>query len=1256
MAIPALAADSWPIPGGELGDNQPWTYGHRIVDLIEWEPGTDPNAPYLRAEVPLQKRIDPYQPTQANPYLEYGPQLLWMTGDYGNAFNNGTTHNNVFSQQTLTYWQYIDMFSPWHGAMSANTPRFMWNEMANGSWTRGRMFDFGVINIPNAAYTNAAHKNGALSLACIYFDDNNRAGQPADEIIFQKDENGRYVVADAMIELAQYYGFDGWFFNYEANLHTTTKRSATEAVVELKKAMKQITDAGLHTQMYSTLRTNGTFSGWWSRVDDQVWSFMVDENNPDLDGAISSTFVNYDWSSDGYSVANYTEPYVNGKLAAMGLSAAEQQQWKYDHLFYGVEVSKGEMSSSPNSSGDDTAGHNSVWNFIRHKTSSNQARIYVNPDSTDPAVKSKIRGSVSLFTVDEFTHRRIGDFGKGRLHEMDDYQWIQDERERLYFSGPFSNPSRTGLAPSGYGRPEIGLPEFYAKNTGLPVTATTSTARTIKGWYGVADFITERSVSSGASFYSNFNTGRGLEYRVGGQVSNSDKWSNINIQDILPTWQWWIETEGATGNKLSASYQEDLSVDWDYGPKFVKRDFRTASQSGATHNPGTAYKLDYTSVGAFTGGNSVVLYGDLTANTEWHAFKTDLDVKTNSKASVTFRKSSEDTAEMGLKLYFKDGASVVAPLANTAAAGGWVTSEADLSAWAGNQIAAISFVFTGVAEGYQMNIGNISIADAPSHVAAPANVALEAFYETRELKLTWDKESYDTVRQYNIYADYGTGREFVGGIYGSQFYVKGIKEGIRAIEIRAVGADGVEGPATVVPYSLGDKVRNITVKEAARPTIVNGSNETYGSLIQTADEGKVEASWQAPANPVDFDGYELVVVLNNGDTTEHTASVPASETSAVVEVKDSAGNYFNDGEAYTLCIYTTKDGERLGDPVCRGGYLKDTYCKPYDGVLRFGTGTGRLMRIGNPTSKDWWKIEIAYNGTRITNASSSGNNAIGHRHSLQTAGPGWRGVVNINLGVTLTSKTSGIVAITLTDYSGNTSTVSYDLAVYNGYDTDTQWTATFNYNGATGGIGPASKLMMIGQLYGELPAPTKDYHGFGGWFQDAALTIPVTAGTAFASAANVTLHAAWIPVDRSALSGALGRFGALSPSDWTIPSWAAAQIILSQAQAVYDAPGASQEEVDAAAAALHDAIDNILDPLLFGIGGQPASVVLRKGMKYQLHIETNSPGTVVYISSNVNVTVSDTGLVTAVKTGSAVITVIDVLAQKYFTIVVNVSS
>ena len=110
------------------------------------------------------------------------------------------------------------IFSPWHGAASQDSPVSLYDweyedKEASRGWEK-RYFEFGVLNIPNPAYTNAAHKNGVMSIACLYFDQYYRPGQTINEL-FVMDEDGTFPVAEKLIEMAEYFGYDGYFFNAE---------------------------------------------------------------------------------------------------------------------------------------------------------------------------------------------------------------------------------------------------------------------------------------------------------------------------------------------------------------------------------------------------------------------------------------------------------------------------------------------------------------------------------------------------------------------------------------------------------------------------------------------------------------------------------------------------------------------------------------------------------------------------------------------------------------------------------------------------------------------------------------------------------------------------------------------------------------------------------------------------------------------------------------------------------------------------------
>ena len=76
---------------------------------------------------------------------------------------------------------------------------------------------------------------------------------------------------------------------------------------------------------------------------------------------------------------------------------------------------------------------------------------------------------------------------------------------------------------------------------------------------------------------------------------------------------------------------EKLGVDFDYGERYY---------TGA---------LDYTHIGAYNGGSSLVVAGDLEAENLVRLYKTELDVTAASKMQITYQKpSASDSSEMKL--------------------------------------------------------------------------------------------------------------------------------------------------------------------------------------------------------------------------------------------------------------------------------------------------------------------------------------------------------------------------------------------------------------------------------------------------------------------------------------------------------------------------------------------------------------------------------------------------------------------------------
>ena len=81
----------------------------------------------------------------------------------------------------------------------------------------------------------------------------------------------------------------------------------------------------------------------------------------------------------------------------------------------------------------------------------------------------------------------------------------------------------------------------------------------------MARFVTDSSVIQEMPFTTNFNSGHGKQYFVNGKIASDLEWNNRSIQDIMPTWRWWIRGEGS---KINVSYDFDKAYNGGNSLKF----------------------------------------------------------------------------------------------------------------------------------------------------------------------------------------------------------------------------------------------------------------------------------------------------------------------------------------------------------------------------------------------------------------------------------------------------------------------------------------------------------------------------------------------------------------------------------------------------------------------------------------------------------------------------------------------------------------
>lgn len=847
--IPVRAGDTWPFEGeSSHGENQPSVHGYTSGHILDWSPETDPYAEMLRSFVPLQQRIEPLAATQANSNLNPDVQVFNLAGDYGNAFIENAPYTNKFAQYHFNFWQYIDYYSYWHGTATAYTPSEYYDDLAQSDWTQ-KWFEFGCLNIPNPTYTDAAHRNGVMSLACIFFSNNDR-GQQTYKQMLVKDQNGGFPVAEKLVDMAQYFGYDGYFFNQEE----AGPDVAVNDIAEYIAFLKVLQNAGLYIQWYDSVNTNTGANSFARKFTDTNidWLYDSSNNQPVTD----SFFFDY---GVGLSQINSSRNYLNTVNNNQGTNYNI-----YDVGFAGFEAGRDRFKSLQGM-----------------------------------ALKQKLAGdgipgmSIAILGTD-FVHAGLDeDMGLAwpvRHRAENNYQWMITLREQLWWSGPNLDPKNTAVS-------EVNdFADVYADN---------------RYWPGIASVIAARSVINGTNFYTNFNTGRGLSYFVNGSVSNDGEWSNMSLQDIPVTWQWWQDT---SGNRLE--------VDFDYGIENTTVD-------------NSNNRFAYQKIGGYNGGSSLVVNGNLNAENFLRLYKTDLDLNANSRLSITYNKpSGTDTSSMSIGLIFKENPENVVklPVPNSGQmTSGWISAELDLSAYADKTIAVLGLVFNNSGEtinDYQINIGQIRLFDGSTiHPAAPTGLSLVNMYpETGEMIIKWNMQDYNEVQRYNVYVN----DAYVGGKFDGIFYIKKLPVQSGTIKVVPVGTDGLEGDSAVLSFDLNRAVDNI--------------------VINSQGDGTLDILW---INPADVEGDINIKVCSKNLIAEDIVfaekTVPSGSTSVLF-----TGMPIN-GDDYIVQI-TVGDN----NPVSISGNFIDKICKPY---AEDWSWDATMLNLPMPNTRDWRYMYVYEDGT-----------------------------------------------------------------------------------------------------------------------------------------------------------------------------------------------------------------------------------------------------------------------------------------------------
>ena len=667
--------------------HQPTMYGYNVNELKNWSPSNDKYAKYCRSRVPLAKRIPTFAATQANPTLSAEPQVMNLSADYDKD-STGFKYGDTFCRNLLKFWQYTDLYGAWQGLPIEGSPT---DELI-----------YGVINLPNPAYTDAAHRNGVLSLGCWFWP----RQENFSDLVEQKPD-GSFPIADKMIDMALYFGFDGYFINQE----DTIAEEDSHQLLKMFEYFKEKAPEYFHLQWYDTIVLNGQLR-YQNQFNEKNAPWIQDANGKTI---IDSMFINYAFNKE--RIIN-SENYAK----ALGLDP-------YKTLFPGTE--------------NDKYGYNPPYDTRS-----------IFPEN-EPA-----RMSWGLFGTDFVWNRYHNKFDANEQNEV----YL---REKRYWSGPLEDPTdkigRTLYKP--YKDP---FHEVDRENH--------------QKWDGVAHYIPARSVIGSYPFITRFNTGHGKNFFLNGKVSSNQEWNNASIQDILPSWQWWIQRFDANDQSLDdrvAVSERPLQPSFDFDI-------------------------------AYDGGSSLKVSGTLkpSETTELRLFKTQLAVERDVELSFTYQTvTANDDARMEVGLLFEDNPNQFEWLTIDGSHQNiWQTQVLSLATYTGRTIATIGLRFASATDSaYEVLIGELALTQGNSITPqAPTGFTVDEAHideNNAALFLSWDFTEKD-IWFYDIYRTLENDeKEFIGRIYDEVYYAKTLKrladESISTLHLTAVSFAGVHSaPAT----------------------------------------------------------------------------------------------------------------------------------------------------------------------------------------------------------------------------------------------------------------------------------------------------------------------------------------------------------------------------------------------------------------------------------------------------------------------------
>lgn len=450
--------------------NQPISSFWFPEELLEWNAAEDKDLSYNVSTVPLAERVDKSKLEAVNDTQNTDTKVVALSIMNSSTSGNPSQGSNKFNANTFTYWQYIDMLVYWGGSSGE-----------------------GLIVPPSADVTNGAHRNGVPVLGTIFFPMTQHGGKMEWlDTFLEKDEQGRFPLVAKLIEVANTYGFDGWFINQETQGTETEPLTAEHAALMQEFILQFKAEAGdsLHIMWYDSMTTEGKMD-WQNALTDNNASFMMTEDKKNV---ADSMFLNFWWTGSSVKAESLEgQPqdvidYVNEQNALADLELLKASNAKATEL--GID---------PYS-------------------------LFAGVDVQEKGIRTEIK-----------------------------WDLFADSTGKAFTSLGLYCPSWTYFSASSIEEFESNEQNLWVNTMGDP--SNTDRPESIS-WTGISTYAVEKTVVNKVPFITNFSMGNGYSFFIDGEKISLGDWNNRSMTDVMPTYRYIINNEGKSKLTPTINFSE----------------------------------------------------------------------------------------------------------------------------------------------------------------------------------------------------------------------------------------------------------------------------------------------------------------------------------------------------------------------------------------------------------------------------------------------------------------------------------------------------------------------------------------------------------------------------------------------------------------------------------------------------------------------------------------------------------------------------